>query len=216
MGGYNMTKKLELRGQKFGRLTVIASAESDKKGNGRWLCKCDCGKEVVIVGYRLNTGYTKSCGCLQREITGKRASKHNKYGTRLHTVWRHMKERCNNPNSQDYHNYGGRGISYCSEWTEFNPFYEWATKNGYSDELTLDRIDVNGNYEPSNCRWADKKIQANNTRVNRRITINGVTKTMTEWSDETGVKAGTIWWRHENGITGQDLIKKGRLNRRSL
>lgn len=87
--------------------------------------------------------------------------------------------------------------------------------NGYANELTIDRIDVNGHYEPSNCRWSDKKTQANNTRVNRKITINGTTKTMTEWSDETGVKVGTIWWRIENGITGQDLIKKGRLNRRT-
>jgi len=126
-----------------------------------------------------------------------------------------MKERCDNPNSKDYHNYGGRGITYVDEWKELNPFYEWAMNNGYCDSLTIDRIDVNGNYEPSNCRWASKKTQANNTRTNVRLTINGETKTITEWSGETNVKVGTIWWRHKNGVTGQDLIKEGRLKKRT-
>jgi len=210
-----MTKRLELTGQKFGRLTVIRRVESNKKGNTQWLCLCDCSNETIAVGYTLKNGRKKSCGCLQRERTGKAATIHGMYGTRLHKTWLGMKERCNNPNYKDYHNYGGRGITYQEEWEEFQPFYDWAMSNGYSDKLTIDRIDVNGNYEPSNCRWADKKTQGNNTRVNRIITIDGVSKTLTQWSDETGVNFRTIWWRHNNGITGQDLIKKGRLKHRT-
>lgn len=163
----------------------------------------------------INSGHTRSCGCLQREVNIKRVTTHGRYGTRLHKTWKNMKERCNNPNEKSYHNYGGRGITYCDEWEHFQPFYDWAMKNGYSDDLTIDRIDVNGNYEPNNCRWVDKKAQSNNTRHNVHITINGTTKTMTEWSDETGVKVGTLWWRYRNGVTGKDLITKGRLKRRT-
>lgn len=215
-----MSKRLELAGKTSGKLTVIKRVQSNKKGESQWLCSCKCGNEVVVVGYRLNSGNTRrtlSCGCLQRRVNTERVTTHGKYGTRLHKTWQKMKERCNNANSKDYHNYGGRGITYHKEWEEFQPFYDWATENGYSDELTIDRIDVNGNYEPSNCGWSNKKTQANNTRLNVHATINGVTKTIAEWSDYTGIKSGTLHWRYKNGIKGSALIcKKDRRGKGSL
>lgn len=204
----NMSKAKELSGERFGKLIAIERSGSDKKGNALWICQCDCENLTISRTYKLTSGEKNSCGCLQKELISKTAKIHGLYGTRIHTIWRHMKERCDVETCADYKNYGGRGIRYCEEWKDLLNF-----KN-YSSELTLDRIDVNGNYEPRNCRWASHKIQANNTRVNRVIEISGVKKTMTEWSDETGVKVGTIWWRIENGYTGEDLIYKGRLNRR--
>jgi len=212
-----MSRKLNLIGQRFGRLTVIKGLDKNKSGEYPWLCKCDCGNETIGVSWRLRNGEKKSCGCLQKEVTSKRVSKHKMYGTRLHSIWRHMKERCDNPNVKFYQNYGGRGITYCQEWEEFSDFYEWSIKNGYKDNLTIDRIDVNGNYEPDNCRWATTKEQNVNRRNTIRITIDGVTKTIPEWSEKTGVKVSTLRWRYCNGLKGRDIIcTKDRRGKRSL
>lgn len=212
-----MSRALNLVGKRFGRLTVIKRLNKNKWGEYPWLCKCDCGNETIGMSWRMRNGDKQSCGCLQKEAIAKVSTRHNLYGIRLHTTWRHMKERCNNPNSTDYHNYGGRGITYYQEWEEFKPFYEWAMKNGYKDDLTIDRIDVNGNYEPSNCRWVSRKKQGRNKRDTIRITIDGVTKTIPEWSEKTGVQEGTLRWRYYNGIKGKDIIcTKDRRGKRSL
>lgn len=210
-----MAKRNDMTGRKFGRLTVIKRAPSAKSGNIRWFCSCECGNETIVYGSHLRNGNTKSCGCLEREVKGKTASKHNMSGSRLYNIWSWMKRRCNDENISDYHNYGGRGISYCNEWEEFEPFHDWVLKNGYSDNLTIDRIDVNGNYKPSNCRWVDMKIQANNTRKNVRVTIEGVTKTIPEWSEVSGVNVNTLWTRYYNGKAGKDLIKEARVKKRT-
>ena len=125
--------------------------------------------------------------------------KHGGKGTRLYGIWKSIRERCNTKTCRIYKNYGGRGISICKEWDDFKVFREWSLLNGYNDELTIDRIDVNGNYEPSNCRWATYKQQANNKRTNHNITYKGETKTLTEWADYTGIKVGTIWMRLKKG-----------------
>ena len=129
------------------------------------------------------------------------------YGNRLYKTWRDIKERCGNPNIK---NYGGRGIKVCPEWeNDFLVFREWALNNGYSDDLTIDRIDVNGNYEPSNCRWATNKAQANNRRSNILITYNGETHTISEWSDITGIKYWKIIQRHRRGLPLDQVFFKG-------
>lgn len=210
-----MSKKNDMTGQKYGRLTVEKRAPSAKSGNIRWHCKCECGNETIVYGSHLRNGNTKSCGCLETETKRSMHLKHKMSGTRLYNIWSWMKRRCNDEDVEDYFNYGGRGITYCEEWEEFIPFRDWALENGYSDELTIDRIDVNGNYEPSNCRWVDMKTQANNTRKNVHVTIDGVTKTIPEWSELSGVNAQTLWWRYYNGKTGKDLIKKVRTKKRT-
>lgn len=156
----NLGKKIiNLEDQRFERLTVIK--DSGKRYRGEeviWLCQCDCGNLTEVRGYYLRSGHTKSCGCLHREISAriikKVSFKHGGKGTRLYNLWDGIKQRCKNPNATKYETYGKRGIKICPEWeTDFNIFKNWALKNGYKPGLTIDRLDYDGNYEPSNCQW---------------------------------------------------------------
>ena len=142
----------------------------------------------------------------------KQHCKHGMAYEPIYRVWITMRSRCNNPNHVDYSRYGGRGIKVCEEWSNFEAFYAWAVANGYkpgvkSKGCTLDRIDVNGNYCPENCRWADAREQANNRRNNRLVDIDGQTKTLTQWAREYGLNAGTVQSRYKRGFRGKDLVK---------
>lgn len=186
----------DLTGRRFGRFTVGTYAGKNKHGQNLWLCKCDCGEERTVLGSDLKRGHTKSCGCLKDEISGARFLKHGKRKTRLYHTWLNMKDRCNNPHNRCYEIYGGKGVSVCPEWAaNFQTFYDWAMANGYTYKLTIDRIDSNGDYCPSNCRWATAKEQANNTSKNVFVEYHGKRKTVQQWAEETGLVQSTLWRR---------------------
>jgi hypothetical protein len=186
-------------GDKFGRLTIITEVEQRNKKR-YFLCQCDCGKQKTIWISALSTGNTKSCGCLQREITIRRNFKHGFNRTRLYRIWCHMIGRCQSPKDSHYKYYGGRGISVCDEWrNDFSAFFQWAMANGYKTNLTLDRKNVNGNYEPSNCKWSTWKQQSNNRTNNRYITFGSKTLTCQQWAEEIGIAPGALRYRLNQG-----------------
>lgn len=176
----------DLIGQRFGRLTVVSLVEAKSSASvpTEWICRCDCGNTTKVRGSNLLSGGTKSCGCLQKEIARNALFKHGDKNSRLYTIWCHMRHRCECVWEEGYPNYGGRGISVCSEWrNSYEAFKTWAHQSGYSDKLTIERIDVNGNYCPANCRWATPKEQNLNKRNTIRIEYKGETKTQTEWAE---------------------------------
>lgn len=181
----------DITGQKFGRLTAIRRA--GKQGNHLlWEFRCDCGKTVIALGINVKSGKMKSCGCLRAEQGREQLSTHGLSNTRLHEIWKSMRQRCNNPKNPSYPNYGGRGIAICPEWDDFKLFFDWAILHGYKDGLQIDRIDNDGDYCPENCRWADEKTQSNNRRSNTWLECRGERHTVAEWSDLTGIKQSTI------------------------
>ncbi len=173
----------DLTGQKFNHLTVIKYVGRKNKKT-IWHCVCDCGNEKDVDSNSLISGNTKACGCHQYDGLEKRRT-HGKSKTRLYRIWSNMKSRCYYPNAKYFENYGGRGIRVCDEWiNDFVKFYEWAMENGYSDNLTIDRIDNDGNYSPTNCQWVTRSTQMNNVRNNRIIEYNGKEQTLAEWAVE--------------------------------
>lgn len=185
-------RRVDLTNKRFGKLTAIKFIKSNDKGTTIWLCKCDCGNEIEVSYNNLKSGNTKSCGCWHE--------KHNDTNSRLYKCWQGMKARCEYVKDANYYNYGGRGIIVCKDWqNSYTSFRNWALQNGYSNDLTIDRIDVNGNYEPSNCRWVSMDIQQNNRRDNVYVEYNGEKLTLRQlskkYTEQKGITYKTLWYR---------------------
>lgn len=178
-------------GKKYYNLTVLRRVDDyvDKTGKHRkrYLCQCDCGKQKVLIYYAIGKT-TKSCGCIQKGSN----VVHGQSKTRLHHIWKNMRQRCNNPNNPSYKYYGAKGVKICAEWDSFEVFQEWALKNGYKEDLTIERKNVYGNYEPSNCEWIPFKLQLRNRTDTPKLTYKGVTKPVIEWAEEYNLDVGLV------------------------
>lgn len=195
-----MGKFIDMKGKKFEMLTVLERYGTAEDRQALWKCKCDCGNTQIVKGRNLRKGVVKTCGCKSIELTAKSHIKHGMSGSKLYGIWLSMKNRCYLTSDKGYENYGGRGIKICNEWLDFKSFMEWSYSNGYDEKAhrgkcTLDRINVNGDYSPSNCRWVDARVQANNRRNNDMIECNGEIHSLSEWARITGVKRATLWAR---------------------
>jgi hypothetical protein len=206
-----MGRFIDLTGKRFGKLTVIKIDSKDKFRHLRWLCKCDCGNETVVLSDNLKRNHTKSCGC---EITRVNSEVHKKHGKRYtpngqsreYTIWCNMLGRCKNPKRPDYCHYGGRGIKVCKKWHAFEGFWE-DMRATYRDGLTLERIDVNGDYCPENCRWATMPEQANNKTNNHHVNYNGEKMTLKEACEKQGINYSTVFGRLKLGWDFEKAIK---------
>jgi hypothetical protein len=214
------TRMKDMTNQKFGRLTVIEFSHFNNQGRALWHCECECGEKPIVVGGDLRSRHTRSCGCLLNEITA--AGTNTTHGLskvepRLYGIWNGMKSRCFRETDEAYKNYGARGITVCSEWAnDFKAFYDWSMNNGYEDDLSIDRIDVDGDYEPNNCRWATLEKQSRNRRSNHFVEINGETKTLTEWAELSGVSCSAIRVRIKRGWSGEQLLTPVKETKRNI
>ena len=213
-------------GDIYGRLTVLERAPDHIQPSGFhkpvWKCQCSCEKKTILLvtSNRLldKNCPTRSCGCLQKERASEANKTHGETETRLYRIHNAMKQRCLNPKNKYYCNYGGRGITICDAWLIYENFRDWAINHGYSDNLSIDRIDVDGNYEPSNCKWSTFIEQCNNTRNNKFLTFNNETYTMSEWSRMLGLSREMIrsrirrGWSIEEALTTPEIKKGYRLH----
>lgn len=209
-GKYNPNPPIDMTDKKINMLTVLCRAES-KNGRTMWHCRCDCGRELDVWYANLKGGQY-SCGCATARRISEKMIRHGGSDSRLFGVWSKMKERCYRQNHKSYNDYGGRGIKVCDEWlNDYAKFRDWALSNGYDEKAdfmkcTLDRIDTNGNYEPSNCRWVDMKEQCNNRRNNHFLEYRNENHTIAQWSNLLNIPFGTIFKRLKNGWSvGQAL-----------
>lgn len=206
-------KVKNLIGQRFGRLLVTNEAAKRRTKGGTsvrmWICKCDCGNITILSTGNLTSGNTKSCGCYKKDRNSQVFTKHKKTGTKLYRVWSNIKDRCLRENANQYRDYGGRGIVMCDEWkNDFQVFYDWAISNGYKEGLTIERIDVNGNYCPENCTWIPREQQSKNRRNCHYIFYKGETKTLSEWSRILHVDRECVRnWEKKLG-SGEKAIEK--------
>jgi hypothetical protein len=204
--------------KKFNRLLVLSKSDIRKDNRISWNCVCDCGNKKTVTGKSLRSGNTKSCGCLQKEkarlsitkFTRENDSPSTKHGmthTRIYQCWKNIKARCDRKNHIHYKHYGGRGITYDKNWKTFEGFYE-DMHNGYTEHLTIDRIDYNGNYTKQNCRWATNREQSLNRRSNNIIEFMGKSMTVQEWSEHLDIPRTRLNNRIRAGYTAKDILSK--------
>lgn len=192
-------------GDKFGFLTITKLPEGSLRNN-KVTCVCECGLYGEYYLNNLRRGTTTSCGCKRSFYAKKARNCHGESTSVLYKKWASMKNRCQNKNAKNYNDYGGRGIRICNEWLEFWSFREWAYKNGYCEGLSIERINVNGNYEPSNCKWVMLEEQARNKRRSVIIEYGGKKQTAAEWARELGIGKETITYRHRAGWSDEECL----------
>ena len=215
------TKGKDLRGKRFGKLVAVIPIGKNNSGHYVWKCDCDCGNITTVSSTDLLQGLTQSCGCIQHDMLINRnkniLSKHHLTNHPLYSRWSGMRKRCFNQNSSDYSNYGARGISVCDEWNNtdngFQNFYEWAINNGWSHNLTLDRIDCNGNYSPQNCRWVTNLQQQRNKRNTIKINYMGKEMSLRDICDENNISYNIVYQRLRNGMDIGNALNKPSRNK---
>ncbi len=207
-----------LVGKQFGRLSVVARGENTKNGKSKWVCVCQCGKskKKQVTSYDLESGKVRSCGCLYKESNKGRNATHSKTGTRLYQIWLSMRQRCECSSASGFANYGGRGVTVCEAWSNFQDFHKWAMSHGYADSLTIDRIDVNGNYCPENCRWVTMKEQQNNRRNNRVVEYGGKKYTLSELAQCLKIRPATLAWRIDHGWKEEEFSLLPNMNNKRI
>lgn len=192
-----MKRIKDMSGAVFGRLTVLRFIDYSKNGHARWLCLCSCGNKKIVDGSELRRGSVSSCGCWNKDC-------HTTHGDSagpnlaLYKCWKHIKQRCYNKKDHDYNYYGGRGISVCEAWkNDYSAFKKWAIKAGWfvGCGLTIERIDNDSDYEPSNCRWATRSEQSKNRRSNRKYWFEGKLQTITDIAKELGISVSALSYR---------------------
>lgn len=194
----------DLTNLRFGKLIAVKCVKKPNQAKYYWECICDCGNTKIISSSNLIKGNSSTCGCGKVKI-GDATRKHGMTNTRMFKIWTGIRKRCTNPKCKSYPIYGGRGISISYKWDKFIDFYN-DMKHGYADNLSLDRINPNGNYEPENCRWATPKIQNRNRRNNHLISLNNQNKTLAEWSEVSGIHYSLISYRIKNGWDAEKAI----------
>lgn len=198
-----MAKLIDLSGQKFNKLLIVERRGSDKLGHTLWLCKCDCGNYKICRGDKVKTGKIKSCGCSNQQ------QDHGLCHTRLYKIFEGMKSRCYNKSCSNYKNYGARGIQICDEWlTDFVKFYAWSMEHKYQDGLTIERINVDGNYEPSNCCWVTLLEQQHNKTNSIILEYNGKSLCINDWADTLHISASTLYYRYHRGLPVEEILKE--------
>lgn len=193
-----MGRAVDLTGMRFGRLSVVRKTRS-ASGRVAWVCKCECGNETTTLTTELLKGHAKSCGCYHRDKMSVSFRKHGQHKTRLYKIWSNMLQRCGNPKNDNYQRYGAKGINVCEEWKDFQAFYKWATANGYTENLSIDRIENSKGYCPENCRWETPQAQTDNRGCTHNISFNGKTQTLKRWAEETGIPYKNLLWRINKG-----------------
>lgn len=210
-----MAKIREVLGERFGRLVVVKRVPMENTTRKMYLCKCDCGKEIITSGTSLRIGASTSCGCYKVDRTKEVNTKHGKKKTRLFKVWLSIKNRCSYTNGIGYKYYGGRGITVCDEWLhDFQAFYDWSMANGYKEEIspngrnrwTIDRIDNNKGYSPDNCRWVTIEVQANNKTTNHFVEYNGEKLTLSQIAKRYNIEKSTLRYRLKYGWDIQKAV----------
>lgn len=210
-----MAIRNDLKGKRFGHLTALYLTVDELYKKKKWLCRCDCGREIEITGSNLISGHSTQCKQCQLKTLQRGNVTHNQSHTKLYNVWNGMIQRCTNTNHKSFSDYGGRGITICEEWRSFDNFQKWAWEHGYGEGVEIDRIDNNGNYRPENCRWITRIKNARNKSNNKIIVYNGESKTLSEWATYFGVNYKNLSRNLNKGYTLDEAILRERTSDKS-